>query len=217
MPALRGSLTYARFFVEGKLPDDFRERFMRSIRLRAMKPLEPEEEELERSGWVKIDEPMETSLSYDDVFYNEFVVLGFRTDKWKLPTSILKARVREAESAYLQKKGREKMSRREKGELKLMVAKKLRRESAPVTQVVDVAWAMNDGVVRFFSHATKPGAVMTALFEKTFGLRLVPESPYTLATRIGLDKAQIAAWQDMERIELDADLRDDLHEAAEEE
>ena len=190
---------------------------MRSIRLRVMKPLEPDEEELERSGWVKIDEPMETSLAYDDVFYNEFIVLGFRTDKWKLPTSQLKARLKEAETVYLTKKGRERLTRREKGELKLLVAKKLRRESAPATQVVDVVWSLNEGVVRFFSHATKPAAAMEALFAKTFGLRLVPESPYTTATHIGLDKTQIAAWQDMERVELDADLRDDLHEAAEEE
>ena len=39
MPALKGSLTYARFFVEGDLPDDFRDRFTKSIRRRAMKPL----------------------------------------------------------------------------------------------------------------------------------------------------------------------------------
>jgi hypothetical protein len=54
LPALKGSLTYARFFVEGTLPDDFRERFMRIVRLRAMKPLEPDDEDLERSGWAKI-------------------------------------------------------------------------------------------------------------------------------------------------------------------
>ena len=35
MPALKGSLTYARFFVEGEPPKDFRERFMRAIRLLA--------------------------------------------------------------------------------------------------------------------------------------------------------------------------------------
>src|SRR5688572_11791610 len=64
LPALKGSLTYSRFFVEGTLPDDFRERFMRSVRLRAMKPLEPDDEDLERSGWAKLAEPMTTELTY---------------------------------------------------------------------------------------------------------------------------------------------------------
>lgn len=220
MPALKGSLTYARFYVEGDLPDDFKAPFMRSIRARAMRPLEPDEEDLERSGWCKVGEPMETELGHEDVFYNEHVVLGFRTDRWAIPAPVLRARVREAETAYLQKKGRERLSRKEKGELKLMVAKKLRRSIAPQTRSVDLTWSLDEGIVRFFSHATKPAGVMTELFSKTFGLRLVPESPYTLAARSGLDKAQVAAFDDLEAITLasEATLRERaIDDAAEEE
>lgn len=198
MPALRGSLTYARFFVNGDVPDDFRERFMRSIRLRAMKPLEPDEEELERSGWAKLGDPFELELAYDDVFVNEYINLGFRTDRWAIPGPVLRARLKEAETAYLQKKGRERLSRTEKAELKLMVAKKLRRNMAPATRSVDVSWALNEGIVRFFSHAQKPGAAMMELFKKTFNLELVPESPYTGASRIGLSREQTKAWNDLE-------------------
>ena len=215
MSALRGSLTYARFYVEGDLPDDFRERFMRAIRLRAMRPLEPDDEELERSGWCKIGEPFATELGYEDVFFdapsgcrppsadlrfNAFVNLGFRTDKWAIPGSLLKRHVKEAEEAYLQKKGRERISRREKNELKILVGKKLRKHTAPATRTVDLSWSLDEGLVRFFGHAPKPAAAMMELFSKTFGLRLVPESPYTLAARIGLSKAQERAWQDLEPI-----------------
>ena len=202
MPALRGSLTYARFFVDGDVPDDFREKFMRSIRARTMKPLEPDDEELERSGWCKVGEPFETELHYEDVFYNEYVNLGFRTDKWQIPSSILKQRVREAESAFLEKKGRERLGRNERTELKEMVARKLRRQMAPATRMVDVSWSMNEGVVRFFSHAEKTAGNMIELFHRSFGLRLVPEAPYTLAERLGLSKAQESAWQDLEIISL---------------
>lgn len=198
MPALRGSLTYSRFFVDGEVPEDFREKYMRAIRLRAMKPLEADEEDLERSGWSKLAEPFELELKYDDVFYNEFIVLGFRTDRWQIPGPMLKARVREAEAAYLEKKGREKLGRKEKAELKESVARKLRKQTAPATRVVDLAWSMNEGVVRFFSHAEKAAGNMSELFHKTFGLRLVPESPYTLAERLGLSKAQESAWQEID-------------------
>lgn len=217
MPALRGSLTYARFFVEGELPDDFRERFMRAVRLRAMRPLEPDEEELERSGWAKIGEPFVVDLAYDDVFFNEHVVLGFRTDRWAIPGPVLRTRVKEAEAAYLEKKGRERLSRKEKTELKLMVSKKLRRQMSPATRSVDLSWAIGEGVVRFFSHAQKPGAAMMELFKKTFGLTLVPESPYTAAARIGLDKAQEKAWHDLEMTYLASSARPATDEAAEEE
>ena len=197
MPALRGSLTYARFFVDGDVPEDFREKYMRAVRLRAMKPLEPDEE-LERSGWCKLAQPFELELHYNDVFCNEYVALGFRTDKWQIPAPMLKARVREAEAAYLEKKGREKLSRKEKAELKETVARKLRRQTAPTTRMVDLIWSMNEGIVRFFSHAEKPAGNVLELFHKTFGLRLVPESPYTLATRLGLSKPQESAWQEIE-------------------
>ena len=217
MPALRGSLTYARFFVEGELPDDFRERFMKAIRLRAMKPLEPDEEELERSGWAKIGEPFVVDLAYDDVFFNEYVNLGFRTDRWVIPGPVLKTRVKEAEAAYLEKKGRERLSKKEKAELKLMVTKKLRRHLSPATRSVDLSWAVGEGVVRFFTHANNPAAAMMERFKKTFGLELIPESPYTAAARIGLDKEQEKVWNELELTYLGAETRPLLDEAAEEE
>jgi hypothetical protein len=215
LPALKGSLTYARFFVEGTLPDDFRERFMRSVRLRAMKPLEPDDEDLERSGWAKIAEPMTTELAYDDVFLNEYVALSYRTDKWQFPGAVLEARLREAEAAFLEKKGQTRLSRSQKNELKLLVAKRLRRSMSPATRSVDLSWSLNEGVVRFFSHAPKPGAQMSELFLKTFGLKLVPESPYTLAARVGLDDAEEQAWNELEATHL-AEGRTEIAAAAEE-
>jgi hypothetical protein len=124
--------------------------------------------------------------------------------------------VREAEAAYLEKKGRERLSRKEKTELKLLVARKLRKTTSPATRAVDLSWSIQEGVVRFFSHAQKPGALMAELFEKTFALKLVPESPYTLAARLGLSKAEEKAWEDLERTSLDPDEKL-LDEAAEEE
>jgi hypothetical protein len=191
-------MTYARFFVDGELPDDFREKLMRSIRQKVMKPLEPDEDAMERSGWCRIGEPFELELGYEDVFYNEYVNLGFRTDRWAIPGPLLRARMREAEAAYLAKKGRERMSKREKTQLKELVSKKLRRQLAPVVRHVDVSWSMNEGVVRFFSLAAKPALALSDLFTKTFGLKLVPEAPYTLATRLGLSRADEKAWLSLE-------------------
>ena len=191
-----------RFYVEGEPPDGFREKFMRSIRHRAMRPLEPDEEDLDRSGWCRLGEAFEIDLAYDDVFFNSFVNLGFRTDKWAIPTPMLRRHVREAEAAYLGNKGREKLSRREKSEIKLLVAKKLRKQVSAQTRMVDMSWSLEDRIVRFFSHAQKPAGLMSELFEKTFSLKLTPESPYTLAARLGLSKTQKAAWADLEAIEL---------------
>lgn len=204
MPALKGSLTYARFFVDGEVPKDFRERFMRAIRLRAMQPLEADDEASERSGWCAIGEPFDVDLHYEGVFYNNFINLGFRTDRWVIPGSLLRTRLREAENAYLLKRGRERLSRREKTEIKELVAKKLRKQFVPTTRAVDLSWSLEDGVVRFFSQSARPTASMLDLFTKTFGLKLVPEAPYTLATRLGLSKAGEQAWIGLEPTQLAA-------------
>jgi recombination associated protein RdgC len=200
--ALKGSLTYARLFVEGDLPKDFRDRFTKAIRLRAMKPLEPDEEVLERNGWCAVGEPFELDPAYEDVFYNEYLNLGFRTDKWAIPGALLRAKLREAEAAQLAKKGRERLTREEKAELKEFVVKRIKKQLAPVTRVVDLSWSLNEGVVRFFSQSERAAVAMSDLFHRTFGLKLVPEAPYTLAARLGLGKAEESAWQELEAINL---------------
>ena len=205
MSALKGSLTYARFFVDGDLPEDFHERFVKAIRLRAMKPLEPDDEALERSGWCSLGEPFDLDLVYEDVFYNDYVNLGFRTDKWVVPGPMLRAKMREAEGAYLQKKGRERMSKRERAELKELVTRKLRRQLVPIMRVVDFSWSLDEGTVRFFSQAAKPAFAMMDLFQRTFTLKLIPEAPYTLAARLGLSAAEDKLWADLEPTSLSAE------------
>lgn len=198
MPALTGSLTYARLFVDGALPDDFRERFVTAIKLRAMRPLEPSDDVPERSGWCAMGDPFELALDYERVFYNNYLNLGLRTDRWVIPAQLVRTHLREAETAYLAKKGRERLSKRERAELKEMVLRQLRKRSVPAVRTVDCSWSLEEGTVRFFSHAQRPTATLVDLFEKTFALKLIPESPYTLAARLGLTKDQEEAWDKLE-------------------
>lgn len=194
MPVLRGTLTYARFFVEGKLPDDLHDRYLRAIRLRAQRPLTAEDDVASRSGWCRVGEPFELELDFESVFYNEYLNLGMRTDRWAIPGSLLRAKLREAEAAHLAKTGRERLGRGAKAELKALVLKRLRKELTPAVRSVDLSWSLSDGIVRFFTHAPKPAAEMQELFKKTFDLSLVPEAPWTLAVRSGISATQDTAW-----------------------
>lgn len=207
MPALKGSLTYARFYLDdqAELPPSFQSKYLEAIQSKVLRPLDPNEPDPERSGWCRMGEPFELALTHEDVFADDFIVLGVRTDRWAIPAPLLRAKLREAEAATLTRSGRERLSRKEKTELKEMVSKKLRRQMAPSTRAVDLIWSLDEKLVRFFSHAPKSAAIMTELFQKTFGLKLVPESPYTLAARLGLDPAQERAWQTLEPSEFEMD------------
>jgi recombination associated protein RdgC len=198
MPMFTGSMSYARFFVAGALEENFREKFLAALALRAMRPLTAEEDADERCGWCAAGDPYQLELSHERVFYNNYLNLGFRTDRWAIPAALLRAKREEAEQAYLASKGRERLSKREREEIALVVTRTLRKQFVPAVQVVDFSWSLEEGLVRFFSHSVRSIGAMADLFAQTFGVELVSEAPYTLAVRLGLTPDEERAWETLE-------------------
>jgi hypothetical protein len=200
--ALRGTLTYSRFFVVGDMPADLAGSSMKRLRASAAQPLDPNEDVTERHGWASIEDPMNADLGHEAVFFNEYVCLGLRIDRWVVPKPMLNAHLRDAEAALLEKKGLEKLGRKAKADLKLFVLKKLRRQLMPTTKSIDFVWNVQTGVARFFSQSARMHLLVQELFEKTFRLKLVPESPGTAAERRGLDPKQEKHWDAIEETTL---------------
>jgi hypothetical protein len=191
-------MSYARFFVQGALPENFREKFLEALALRVQRPLDADEDVEERSGWCALGDPYALDLSHERVFYNNYVNLGFRTDRWVIPAPVLRSKQNEAEQAYLASKGRERLSKREREELAQVVVRKLRKQFVPTVRMVDLSWSLEEGLVRFFSHSLRTTSAMADLFAQTFDLELTVEAPYTLAARLGLTPEQELAWEALE-------------------
>ena len=83
--------------------------------------------------------------------------------------------------------------------------KKLRRQLVPVTKGVDLVWNLNTNVALFFSHAQKMHELVQELFEKTFRLQLLVESPGTLADRHGLSPSESHRFAELEPTSLASD------------
>ncbi len=198
MSALMGSLTYVRLFVEGEVAADFRERFLTALRLHAMKPLTAEDDLAERSGWCAFGDPNELELAAERVFLDGYVHLGFRTDRWSIPVSQLRAEVRAAEAAHLAAHGRTRLSKREHQEIKERVLRQLRGQSAPSVRAFDLSWSLEEQLVRFFGNSQRAIPAMIELFRTTFGSQLVPEAPFTLAARLGLGAEEEPLWDALE-------------------
>ena len=62
--------------------------------------------------------------------------------------------------------------------------------------------AATPAVLRFFSQSEKMHLLAQELFEKSFGLPLVPESPGTAAERRGLDPKAEKFWEAVEQTSL---------------
>ena len=198
MSAFRGNLTFARFYVTGDIPDDVPGTTLRRIRANAFQPLSPEEDKSEGFGWANIEDPVDIDLDHEKVFYNEYVCLSLRLDRWAVPGPLLKAHLREAEQALLEKRGLEKLGRQAKADLKIMVVRKLRRQLVPSLKSYDMVWNLNSHIVHFFSQSERITTLFDDLFKKTFKLDLVPESPGTAADRVGLDAKQATALAGLE-------------------
>ncbi|MBX3181203.1 MAG: recombination-associated protein RdgC [Polyangiaceae bacterium] len=198
MGALRGALSFTRFFVRGELPDDFRERTLRAIKLRRFEPLTPEDEESERSGWCVIDRLFDLDFDHEKVFYNSYLNLGFRVDSWRVPAALLKAQLAEAEEELRVKKGLNRLGRAQKADLKQRITVRLRRRTLPSSRSYDVSWNLETGVLLFWSHSKRLIEELTVQFEKTFSLQLVPESPFMAAVECGLTDEQLSRLRGVE-------------------
>lgn len=189
MGALRGALTFTRFLIDGELPRDVRKRYLAAVRLRAFTPLEPESEGSEASGWCVIERPFDLEFEPDKIFYDRFVLLGFRVDKWRIPSSLLRTQVADEVQALLLRTGKSKLSRAERDEVKARVVRRLRKKVLPTSRAYDVLWDLDSGTLLFFCHSQRTIGEFTALFEKTFGLTLEKDSPYHAALRAQLPKS----------------------------
>jgi hypothetical protein len=196
----RGALTFTRLFVTGKPPKDLRKRYLDAIRLRKFTPLQPEDEASEAVGWCVIERPFDLDFQPDQVFYDRFVQLGFRVDKWRLPSVMLKSQMADEQQKTLSRTGRAKLTRAEKDDIKLRVTSRLRKKILPTSRAFDVLWDLDAGTVLFFTHAARSTEEFTALFEKTFGLEISTDSPYAAAGRLGLTPAQQKLFDKVEPV-----------------
>lgn len=202
LSALRGSLTFTRFYVTGDIPDDIAGTTLKRIRAHAFQPLVPDEDKSERVGWANIDDPFDTDLDHEKVFYNQYLCLAMRLDRWVIPGPLLKAHLRDAEQALLEKRGLERLGRQAKADLKTQVVRKLRKQLVPSLKSYDIVWNLNSHVVHFHSQSERITTLFDDLFKRTFKLDLVPESPGTAAHRVGLDARQTASLAGLDPMSL---------------
>jgi hypothetical protein len=191
--ALSGSLTVSKLFVRGDLPADFKKTSPDRVRLRAFAPLEPDEDVDERVGWCVIASPLELKLDHEQVFWGSYVNLGLRIDRYRLPPALLQAHFQEACREALAKSKREALSKSEKKELMARVSLKLRRKVLPVMACYDFSWNLDTMVAYFWSQSARAMDRLSALFEATFGLELMTNSPYVAARERRLNEAQLGA------------------------
>jgi len=198
--ARSGSLTFTRFFTQGALPKDLRRRFLEAARLRVFEPLKPDDEALEAIGWCAMERPFDLELDAGKMFHDSYVLLGFRVDRYRIPGALLRSHIADEERRLLERTKKQKLSRNEKVEIKDRVVMRLRKKVLPTSKAIDVVWHLDEGVVLFFGHSKRTLGDFCALFEKTFGMPLLEDSPYAAATRANLPRELERALKNVEPV-----------------
>jgi hypothetical protein len=180
------------------LPKDLRRRFLEAARVRVFQPLKADDDTLEATGWCAMERPFDLELDSAKMFHDNFVLLGFRVDRYRIPGALLRSQITDEEQRQLSRSKKTKLSRNEKLEIKDRVVMRLRKKVIPTSKAIDMCWHLDSGVVLFFGHSKRTLLDFSAHFEKTFGLPLIEDSPYRAATRAGLSRELERAFQDVE-------------------
>jgi DNA recombination-dependent growth factor C len=160
------------------------------IRLRAFTDLDPDSPDEEKSGWCVAETPLDLGLLHEQIFLGTYIVLGLRTDRWRVPRALLKAELEQAISAWHERTGRDKIGRKDKEELKFRVMRRLRKRVVPSMRHVDMCWNIDNGSVSLWTRAERTKEDFRVLFEQTFSLELDEATAYMIAhTELGEDEA----------------------------
>lgn len=198
MGAISGTLSYKLFYVQGELPQDWKDRFVQNVVHHAFEALEPDGDDEESTGWVVIDRPLQVDFDLHTFLFDHFINLSLRQDRYAVPSGLLNAHLGEATREYMLENNKQRLSKFEKEDLKEMVKRRLKEKQFPRMRITDMSWDMRSGRVRFWSHSTKTCELFQGLFEDTFGLKILPANPYINAVQSGLSPEDVEILQRVE-------------------
>jgi hypothetical protein len=201
--AIKGSISYALFEVDGSLGDRPEGRILERLHEYRFQELTAAHEEDSRSGWCVMTDMLDTVFTNENVFRNEYICFGLRTDRWSLPGALLKARIAREEEAVRERTGRTRLYKSEREAVRDAQSRLLKAQLVPSAASIDVVWNTQKKQLRIWTLSPARLDLFDELFVPTFGaefgVRLVRRRPYTAAMAAGLSAEQIARIDTLNR------------------
>ena len=162
------------------------------IQTNAVRPLTHEDEADVSTGWAGFHHPLDLDFNRDKVFANEYLLLAYRTDSFKIPSGTLKLRQHEAVLQWLAENGRTTIPRFTRKALLETVRLDLRYETPVTIGAVAVVWNTLTGQVWIWTRSAAGIEQIADLFRATFGLQLLGTGAQETAERLdpeGLERS----------------------------
>lgn len=185
MGVLKGTITTRRYRVLGDLPTDFRDRYREALTAHAFRAAASRTYAEEVAGWVEIGNLLDTRFEDTDHWMmDSYVVLGLRVDKKAVPGQLLRAHVAKAAREWCEAQARTRCPAKVKAELRERIEDDLLARSLPKVSVYELVWNLDEGWLAFHNTSERVNDRMRTLFFRTFGHRLLPDSPLDILSGV---------------------------------
>jgi recombination associated protein RdgC len=140
----------------------------------------------ETFGWVAIHDPLVTVFDSSDLFFQHYLVVGFRFDTRAVPAKLAWMERRRAEAARKAELNLERIGRNLKREIKEDVEANLLARALPNPKLFECAWNLESEALYFTGKLKSAREAFSSLFHDTFGVTPIPMIPYLAAERVGI-------------------------------
>ena len=149
-------------------------------------------------GWIGIHDPLATDLTPADLFFQQYLAVGFRFDRRAVPSVLLRLERRRLEEERRRERGVPRLGAAARREVKTEVTDRLLARALPVPRLYDCLWNLDTG--RLYLTGTQRIArdAFAELFRRTFGVEPQPLIPYFAAAEAGLSKLALETFRALE-------------------
>jgi DNA recombination-dependent growth factor C len=180
MALTAGPVTARLWRAVDRLPPNFKENFERNLQRHAFKPIDPERGQLQSIGWVNARQMLDARLTLDKVLFRNTIIVGLRADRMAINIKLFRATLAQ-EIAKVVREQQRRLSREERLVIEDKVRIDLLKRTSPSTQVYEMAWLLDQGLVFFSSCSQKMGMIFSDLFSETFQVTIEPQFPFMRA------------------------------------
>jgi len=137
-------------------------------------------------GWIGIHDPLAAELTPADLFFQQYLAVGFRFDRRAVPAVLLRLERRRLEEERRRARGVPRLGAAARREVKTEVAERLLARALPVPRLYDCLWNLETGRVYLTGTQRTARDAFAELFRRTFGVEPQPLIPYFAAADAGL-------------------------------
>ena len=171
MGLLKGSFTFARFHVEGQLPQAFLNFINSRIKANSFTDKFKSMEE-KRLGWVSLTDVLDTDFKNANYALGDYLIFSLRIDRKLISPKLMKIKLLEEERSFLAQSGNDRINKSMSAAIKDKVKLELLTKLDAIPSFYDVCWAVGKNTIYFSSLTNKVADDFVDLFKKTFSLSL---------------------------------------------